>query len=207
MPKVLHASKSGYFPFCIGSGGNFGPNEGQFGGGVYPVGMSLDDLMTAYWRVSSWEVSIFTLTTIVQPEFYGAEGNTSLKKVITNEEELVCTTGFEISGGQFEDDASFSFHIWPEGRSPSQPLIDTPYSVKKSGNLYWPRIFFLGDADYLTENYKQGATIDYFPGAVVNSGILNFMGYEIQLKTSAEATPMAQPLNLTITPATYRSFS
>jgi hypothetical protein len=47
----LHASYSGYFPFCIYEGaGNVGD------GTIYPVGMTLEDAMALYWKAKTFRV-------------------------------------------------------------------------------------------------------------------------------------------------------
>lgn len=52
MGKLLHASRSGYFPFCIESGNELGPQDF---GIASPI--SLEDAMTIYWRIKSLSYS------------------------------------------------------------------------------------------------------------------------------------------------------
>jgi len=53
MGRVLHASYSGYFPFCLSEGD---PNS-VGAGTAYPLGMSLENAMTLYWRIKSYRLT------------------------------------------------------------------------------------------------------------------------------------------------------
>lgn len=49
----LHASKSGYFPFCLEEA-----TEGEYGAGtIRPFEMSLEDAMALYWKYKSFKVT------------------------------------------------------------------------------------------------------------------------------------------------------
>jgi hypothetical protein len=49
----LHASKSGYFPFCLQEA-----TEGEYGSGtIRPFEMSLEDAMALYWKYKSFKVT------------------------------------------------------------------------------------------------------------------------------------------------------
>ena len=49
----LHASKSGYFPFCLEEA-----TEGEYGPGtLYPFEMSLEDAMALYWKYRSLKIT------------------------------------------------------------------------------------------------------------------------------------------------------
>jgi len=52
MGKVLHASYSGYFPFCIEEAPEPTEEGSVVGSGtIYPLGMSLENAMKLYWRM------------------------------------------------------------------------------------------------------------------------------------------------------------
>jgi hypothetical protein len=53
MAQVLHASYSGYFPFCLTKGTP--PQTGK--GTNYPISLSLAKYMSWWWKVKTWEVS------------------------------------------------------------------------------------------------------------------------------------------------------
>ena len=88
MGKVLHASKSGWFPICIQT--ELPPIldlEARYSGEAN----SLDLMMAIYWRVKEWEIQFSSAT--IDPAFivsstgvYGFDAN--------NEEDLVCAPPF-----------------------------------------------------------------------------------------------------------------
>jgi hypothetical protein len=53
MGKVLHASGSGYFPFCLTKGTP--PSTGK--GTDYPISLSLTKYMSWWWKVKTWELT------------------------------------------------------------------------------------------------------------------------------------------------------
>ena len=148
----LHASYSGYFPFCITEGGDVGNNTSN------PVGMSLEDAMALYWKpktfriVESWnttwggeEAAVVTVN---------GSTNVTLSAGKTKMSESVCppfdtiTTG---NGGTFTK-------INPTAQPPSSSVTDTltlqlfigePYVILQ-GDLYYPNLTFhrLADSGY-----------------------------------------------------------
>ena len=53
MGKVLHASGSGYFPFCLTKGTP--PSTGK--GTNYPISLSLTKYMSWWWKVRTWTLT------------------------------------------------------------------------------------------------------------------------------------------------------
>lgn len=53
MAKVLHASKSGYFPFCLTNG--VPPQTGK--GTLYPISLPLTQYMSWWWKVKTWKLT------------------------------------------------------------------------------------------------------------------------------------------------------
>ena len=205
MGQVLHASYSGYFPFCIGKDGNFGPDEGLNGGGVYPVGMNLSDAMEAFWQVSAWQLTIGATTVNAQPKFYKSNELVQTPVIISDEEELVCAKGLEIA---FDTDSLSVSLVWSFAIDDPTPIVDTPYSVKFKDKLYSPRLHFVGAEFSDPENIAAGATIDFFYDSIDPtgpSGVLNFNGYNVQLYKTISGTPDAD-LNCSILPIAYRTF-
>lgn len=97
MGKVLHASDSGYFPFCLTEGTP--PETGR--GTLYPISLSLTKYMSWWWKVKTWTltgssacnetatppdadplVNNWTTTGLVQDNNWTSS--------ITSEENLVC---------------------------------------------------------------------------------------------------------------------
>lgn len=54
MGKVLHASYSGYFPFCINKGK---PPLGTGLGTAHPVGIPLKKYMSWWWKIKKWKLT------------------------------------------------------------------------------------------------------------------------------------------------------
>lgn len=94
MGKVLHASGSGYFPFCLTKG--VPPSTGL--GTNYPISLSLTKYMSWWWKVKTWNltgssacietadggnlVNNWSTTSLVQEDSYTSS--------IPTEEKLVC---------------------------------------------------------------------------------------------------------------------
>ena len=94
MAKVLHASYSGYFPFCLTKGTP--PQTGR--GTDYPISLSLTKYMSWWWKVKTWKltgssacsetadsgnlVNNWTTTSLVQDDSYTSS--------IASEQNLVC---------------------------------------------------------------------------------------------------------------------
>jgi len=53
MAKVLHASGSGYFPFCLTKGTP--PETGR--GTFYPISLPLEQYMSWWWKVKTWTLT------------------------------------------------------------------------------------------------------------------------------------------------------
>jgi len=97
MGKVLHASKSGYFPFCLTNGTP--PSTGR--GTDYPISLPLEQYMSWWWQVKTWTLtgSSACNETATPPEAEPLINNwttTSLNQDtdwtggISSEENLVC---------------------------------------------------------------------------------------------------------------------
>jgi len=94
MAKLLHASGSGYFPFCLTKGTP--PSTGK--GTNYPISLSLTKYMSWWWKVKTWtltgssacnETAVseglsnnWSTTSLVQEDSYTSS--------IPSEENLVC---------------------------------------------------------------------------------------------------------------------
>ena len=192
MGKVLHASYSGYFPFCIGRDGNFGPDEGETEGGVYPVGMSLEDAMKIYWRVRTWEISYEGRTADITPKYNFSDVGYAQ---ISEEKEIVCSRAI-----LFEDSAadySFVMDIY------ANPPSGGPYVIKTDGELYWFRmeIYSFCTTDPIV--LKEGGTIDVVSGLTIQDSQLQFLTYNISLRRD----PANDPISITLSPKTYWSVS
>jgi len=160
----LHASYSGYFPFCITEEGDVGDNTSN------PVGMSLEDAMALYWKPKTFRIVESWNTTWGSEEYDNVTVNGSTDVILssgkTKMSEAVCppfdtiTTGL---GGTFTK-------INPTAQPPSSSVTDTltlqlfigePYVIVKKDvkkDLYYPNLTFnrLGDND----NYWEWVSVD-----------------------------------------------
>jgi len=83
MGKILHAGKSGYFPFCL-----------QEGTGYW----SLEKAMEIYWRIRSWEFSLsvtyLAFSDLGEEQIFTTTptplGPAVITSLVTTEEDLVC---------------------------------------------------------------------------------------------------------------------
>jgi len=161
MGKVLHASYSGYFPFCIYEG-----NLGQVGSGTaFPLGMSLENAMLLYWKIKSFKLTApsSSKTAIVQ----------SPK---SSEEQIVCGNNFFIGGVE-------------DSLNPGNPnsylrvtdlILFTSIQLIKVQDTYYPNLVigFVDDAYGSSgEATKSGAFSSYDPeGDLSLYGYFNFLG-------------------------------
>lgn len=114
----LHASKSGYFPFCLEEA-----TEGQYGPGTdRPFEMSLEDAMTLYWKYRTFKVTGSITCSFSGTgsfgEFYSYEFSaTGTGNLIDNEQakmsDLVCNSIFTLT---------FGIEIINESPLPSDPI-------------------------------------------------------------------------------------
>ena len=128
MGKVLHASKSGYFPFCIS------PNI------EYPEEqVSLIEAMKFYWRIKKYKFTMpsssFTVTSesLEGPAVFscGAVNHIVDASLASEEEAIVC----ELGGGGIKA-VTLPFIQTYEGESfdaTSQVIVDT--SIRREGNI------------------------------------------------------------------------
>jgi hypothetical protein len=139
----LHASGSGYFPFCIYEG------AGDIGDGTYyPVGMTLEDAMTLYWKAKSFRI-VETWNTIQSGTDTTVTGSTNT--ILTPDggldtmSQMACRPLIEASG----QSGTFSITL-PQATNPGpysfQDYI-TIYLFQEVGvvyrnGLYYPQISF-----------------------------------------------------------------
>jgi len=86
MGKVLHASKSGYFPRCLSDSSELPRDSNYIIGGIQEV-------MTPFWRVRKWEISVtgsFSDGGLTQWDFNGTANELFGNPVIEKEEDLIC---------------------------------------------------------------------------------------------------------------------
>ena len=69
MGKVLHASFSGWFPFCLYTGAT-----GVGAGTMRPVGLDLESCMKLFWRVKKWRATFSAGGITLQNDFLNLSG-------------------------------------------------------------------------------------------------------------------------------------
>lgn len=156
MGKVVHASYSGYFPFCIKER----TTESIGSGTPYPIGLSLENLMRFFWIINEFSIGIPSKNYVTPVNFkngeisswnYDLEQQIVFRNGFENEEDHVCYPRnclTEACGGFPKDNTTtissidfttfngrlyfldFSFVI---GRNDS-----TQYNVIKDNDLYYP---------------------------------------------------------------------
>jgi hypothetical protein len=109
MGKVLHASSSGYYPFCLSSS----LNNSYFDGG-------LENNMTLFWRVKNWGL-LFDVSWIVTSPV------STTTEISTNQ--LGSSGPFKPNGAQIGDEeslvcADYIFFEWP-----CTQIVTTPSST------------------------------------------------------------------------------
>ena len=120
MGRVLHASYSGYFPFCLSEGDPSSVGTGT----AFPLGMSLQNAMLLYWRIKSLNLT--------NPA--GASKNVPLRKGfpqqnVASEEQIVCGgTSFN----SFVDD--------PLNLFGASIILFQSNVIIKIGNIYYPNL-------------------------------------------------------------------
>jgi hypothetical protein len=144
MGKVLHASYSGYFPFCI-IDRDFVPTN-SVGGSFYPVGLTLDQVVALFWRVKKWTFADVFLGKSSPPfSLFGSP---------ENEEGFVCASGFSYQDIFYGDFAPGAF-----SQIIDFDLFTTSIKVLRVNNLYYPRLFFSGQ--YADDNGFFASGVSY----------------------------------------------
>jgi hypothetical protein len=142
----LHASYSGYFPFCVDESGSYEVGDGT----PWPIGISLDECMFLYWRaksfnlVENWSTSSDIETTV--------NGSTNITMNATGDKmsDAICTTYQSISALS----GTFAIYFTSAGGDPGPYYFQDSLllylffggsqvpQVIKSGSLYYPQIYF-----------------------------------------------------------------
>jgi len=146
MGKVLHASASGYLPFCITPASTI-PQEVR--GTYYPFALSLDQTVSLFWRVKKWTYE----------DNLGPVGeNFQFFTPIENEENIVCNPALYSYFKTFDRGSAIDpLEIFSGTTRDYKPVL-------KVGDLYYPFIYFFGilqGSDFLTsidQEYPENGT-------------------------------------------------
>lgn len=171
----LHASYSGYFPFCITEEGEVGDNTSN------PVGMSLEDAMALYWKpktfriVESWNTVWLAFEDPYIVYTVTGETNVTLSSGKTKMSESVCPPFDTIINGN----AGTFTRTRPPATPPVdlvtdilnlQLFVDEPYVILRD-KLYYPRIVF-----------SRSSNPDYWEWSSIGGGGLASEFYRAEIR-------------------------
>jgi len=159
MGKVLHASKSGYFPRCLVDTPALPRDSNYIIGGI-------GEVMTLFWRVRKWEISVIGTLVKTGDEFIfsGTPNELFANPAVEKEEDLVCFNSQDKFYTLFESE------IVPWGTRNGQPFINIgnlfvgkgfpidPYNtfeanaIVKNGDIYkLPFVWYIGGIPLLSD--------------------------------------------------------
>jgi len=190
MGKVLHASGSGYFPFCI--------QESTSPACVFP----LETIMKIYWRVKRFQLTGSGIGTY-PPPFEDITGTFNFNPVeipqtyANSEENLVCASGF-------------SFNRSPDFGG----IVLNQYTANKNNLNLFSLNFTASFSDDGIRNSlggENGFNAFYGPYATtIPSTSLNIFGVNMPVYITIDGLPddayMGGDLQLTLTPLEYWSY-
>jgi hypothetical protein len=136
----LHASKSGYFPFCLEEA-----TEGEYGPGTdRPFEMSLEDAMTLYWKYRTFKVTgsiACFFSGIADDRFFSYSFSViGTGNLMDNEQpkmsDVVCNNIYSTTFGFFTGDPGPNdpFFISPAGVSAGISDLEVGPNTKKTSN-------------------------------------------------------------------------
>jgi hypothetical protein len=126
MGKVLHASGSGYFPYCIQESTD----------SRYAI-WSLENAMKTYWRVRSWNFSASGIFYYDADPFYypfssyvgGIQSGSYYDNIYTEEEQLLCGGSGFYSGDEYSDQSAII-------QFGAIKMVDSLYTTNMNGYIY-----------------------------------------------------------------------
>jgi len=232
MGKVLHASKSGYFPFCIKerTTENVGP------GTRYPIGLSLEDAMRAYWLIDALTIESSTFSYVTPINFHMGEASAFdfvisqqvyFREKFASEESHVCyprevsppfdylgTTSFFCDSFDYISIPPYLYTIqWAVSIGPQNP---GEAAIIKDGDLYYhniiasPAIVLIDKPEGDPSDYSFLATTniqEQTPGSYVqSSGNFNFFGLGTTPLYKRTGTFQFGDANFSVVPQSYWSY-
>ena len=145
MGKVLHASGSGYFPFCLTKGTP--PETGL--GTYYPISLSLTKYMSWWWKVKTWNLtgSSACIETADSGNLVNSWSTSSLVQdyawtfSIESEENLVCQSGGRIAVSGFNANSTVN---GSPALSTNSWFISFLNHAYIDGSTIYPRMYISG---------------------------------------------------------------
>jgi hypothetical protein len=159
MGRVLHASKSGFFPFCLDFSQTYGANPYEYS----PSQLTLEQAMFAYWVPKSWELLINVFSEDPNQPFQGSN-IFNFSHQINSEEGFVCNPAFEnpsplgwsVENFEFMNARQRNSMAFKFSNPNATSAEDTNFSPYINGYF---SIFNEANDDYL----QIGNAIDYYP--------------------------------------------
>ena len=180
MPKVLHASYSGYFPACIQTAPESKSNL---------VGGTLEQIMELYWRVRAWRLDSVSGSIDIDGEIlnYSASQQTLGAVSATTETDLVCNSSFTATANYL-----LTYSSGSDNRSLDVGLGGNFY---KENELYYMRFSF-------NMLFVTNSATPYQVGSLTINGLsVPLYGY-----VDGPARPITGNLTASISPTEYWSY-
>lgn len=197
MAKVLHASESGYFPFCV--------PDGTIDSGSF-IAVSLEDAMSIFWKVKIMSFSAYA------PESLGKGFEESLNSKIQrslssyeldpipDERNLVCHPLFYWGYEAFDQDSDPEPDFLFAGYAGTGDIFKWDDMVQSGGSFYIPIDLYVGFGD----NDNQTYTLNYPPydEEYEDSTTITIFGHSVQANYYTAQGGLA-PIQISITPLEY----
>ena len=199
MGRVLHASYSGYFPFCISKDETIAVGPGTF----YPIAMRLKDIMLAFWRVKTWKI-----TDNGSLSNFNFQPETESGDFLLEEKDIVCNRGLYRTKIARESYPEESQTI----RGLNWLLCFASPEVIFRNNQYWPYLNFnmthIRDSDDGNFEFLHGQSSKNFT-YTEKGDFVTILGYRIQLYVrSTKLAPNVENVNYSasLSPSVYWSY-
>lgn len=190
MGKVLHASYSGHFPFCVKQleddpaynsyiQSGFPPAGSP--GSYYPIGLSIYQAMRLFWIIRKMRLkTLFNGDTGENFTYFESQESTTPVS-INEEQEIIC-----MHGGLYTAYIK-NISISESATEVVNPVISIG-SFLKLDDLYYPLIA-AGSSAFTPSNAYFSATFNDPGYSLYESGVCNFFGFgEIALYTYTDGT-------------------
>lgn len=142
MASLIHASGSGYFPFCISEdAGLIGENT------FYPIGLTLETAMRWYWKIQTWQlvweykedgITIYSQSfSFASHAQYLQSSLSGQINIPTDFRELVCSAETSVGASPPAEASPLDFCgmiLFDDDNGNSPRLV-------RAGGLYYPRLY------------------------------------------------------------------
>jgi len=205
MGRFLHASYSGYFPFCIG--------KGKIESGSF-ITTTLKEAMSIYWKVRKMS---YVFDHADSPSYIGRKQEGKIQKTpqyavdflpLEQEEKLVCPTdnwGYD-NTTSYSNGYNSSFGPFPFSQSSntgSGTIFNWAGIKQEKGVYYIPIDFYLSWGDNTPATY----TFNYSGRSDEQPITIKILGYSVKALYWKSLIYNHNPIQITIEPLEYWSYS